>query len=388
MNGNAAGAPRALLVLEDGRAFEGRSFGAAGETVAEVVFNTSLTGYQEVLSDPSYKGQIVVMTEPHIGNYGVCAADDESDGPKAAGFAVRELCAVPSSHRAEGDLSAYLRRRSVFGIEGIDTRALTRHLRTAGVLMGVVSTVDLDPARLAAKAAAAPKMAGLALAPDVSCREGYEWTEGTEGTGAAEPLPAWARGPGLRADCPPGKRVVVHDCGIKRSTLRRLVDLGCKVTVAPFTATAASILDLRPDGVVLSNGPGDPAATTHAVETAKGLLGRVPIFGICLGHQILGLALGARTFKLKFGHRGGNQPVKDLRTGRVYITSHNHGFAVDPTSLPAASGAEPWFVNLNDGTNEGLRAEGLRASSVQFHPEAAPGPNDCAFLFADFVRAL
>ncbi len=381
--GTPARSRPALLVLEDGRAFPGRAFGAEAEAVAEVVFNTSLTGYQEVITDPSYKGQIVVMTEPHIGNYGVCPADGESAGPQCAGLVVRELCRTPSSHRAEGDLDAYLRAASIPGIEGVDTRALTRHLRQVGALMGCLSTVDVEPSSLREKAAAAPKMAGCDLARHVTCGEPYDWAEGTEGVLAGRPVPSAPAGPN-GASAP---LVVVVDCGIKRSTLRQLVDLGCRVTVVPALSPAAAILDLSPDGVVVSNGPGDPAATGYAVETVRGLLGKVPVFGICLGHQILGLALGARTFKLKFGHRGGNQPVKDLRTGKVHITSHNHGFAVDPETLPPGV-AEPWFVNLNDGTNEGLRADSLRARSVQFHPEAGPGPNDCVPLFTDFVREL
>ncbi len=357
----------ALLVLEDGTTFAGRSIGVDGEVVAEVVFNTSITGYQEILTDPSYAMQAVVMTAPHIGNYGVAAADEESARPFASALIVREACAHPSSWRAEGDLMEYLRRWRLVAMDRADTRALTRHLRVRGAQMGILSTVERDEARLLAKVRAVPGMAGRDLVPEVTCREPYEWTD---------PAPA-----------PGGPRVVVLDCGIKRRTLRRLAALGARVTVVPATASAREILALSPAGVLLSNGPGDPAAVTYAIETVRALLGQVPIFGICLGHQLLGLALGGRTYKLKFGHRGGNQPVRDLRDGRVRISSHNHGFAVDMGSLPAGE-VEPWFVNLNDGTNEGLRCKTIPACSVQFHPEAAPGPSDCQYLFEEWIASL
>jgi carbamoyl-phosphate synthase small subunit len=354
---------RALLVLEDGRTFAGRSFGADGESTAEIVFNTSMTGYQEILTDPSYAGQLVVMTVPHVGNYGINPDDDESGRPRAVGFAVREHCPVPSSYRSQGDLATYLREHGLLGIDEIDTRALTRHLRTRGAMMGIVSTRDLDERSLREKLRGAPGMAGQDLVPLVSCKAPYEWS--TEGS-----LP-----------------IIVVDCGIKRRTLHRLAQLGGRVTVVPATMSAAEILERKPRGVLISNGPGDPAAVTYTIETIRGLLGKVPVFGICLGHQLLGLALGAKTYKLKFGHRGGNQPVRDLRTDRVHVSSHNHGFAVDMASLDAGL-AEPWFVNLNDGTNEGLRCKHVSASSVQFHPEAAPGPDDCRYLFEDWIKVL
>jgi len=352
-----------MLVLEDGRAFPATSFGADGEASAEVVFNTSMTGYQEILTDPSYAGQLVVMTVPHIGNYGVNPDDEESSGPRAVGFAVRERCPAPSNHRSQGDIARYLKDHGLIGITGLDTRALTRHLRTRGAMMGIVSTRETDPARLHERLRGVPGMAGRDLVPDVTCREPYEWSRD--------------------GDVP----VVVIDCGIKRSTLRYLASLGARLTVVPARTTADEILARRPRGVLISNGPGDPAAVTYVIATVRALLGKVPLFGICLGHQILGLALGGRTYKLKFGHRGGNQPVKDLRTGRVHISSHNHGFAVDLDSLPASE-VEPWFVNLNDQTNEGLRCRTIPAASVQFHPESAPGPSDCRPIFGDWMACL
>jgi carbamoyl-phosphate synthase small subunit len=354
---------KAQLVLEDGRAFAARSFGADGEAVAEIVFNTSMTGYQEILTDPSYAGQLVVMTVSHVGNYGVNEEDVESAKPQAVGFALRDCCPAPSSWRSKGDLAGYLRQNGLLGIDDLDTRALTRHLRTRGAMMGIVSTTDLDEKRLHEKLKGVPGMAGRDLVPAVSCKEPYDWS--TEG------------------DVP----IVVVDCGIKRSTLRYLAKLGGRVTVVPATASAAEILERKPRGVLVSNGPGDPAAVTYTIETIRGLLGKVPLFGICLGHQLLALALGGKTYKLKFGHRGGNQPVKDLRTDKVHVSAHNHGFSVDLASLPKAD-VEPWFVNLNDGTNEGLRHKQIQAASVQFHPEAAPGPNDCRYIFTDWLACL
>ncbi|GIW72721.1 MAG: carbamoyl-phosphate synthase small chain [Planctomycetota bacterium] len=366
-----------MLVLEDGRAFYGTSVGAPGEAVAEVVFNTSMTGYQEILTDPSYWGQIVVMTAAQIGNYGVCAADEEAARPMARGFVLDRCCPVPSNARAAASLPDYLRRHGVVALAEVDTRALVRHLRSRGVMRGIAVCGQPIPPReeLLARVRAAPPMQGLDLAREVSCAVPYVWGEEQPATGGAaaadsERLP-----------------VVVLDCGIKRSSLRALHRLGCRVTVVPATESAEDILARRPAGVLLSNGPGDPAAVGYAIETVRGLLGRVPLFGICLGHQILALALGGRTYKLKFGHRGGNQPVQDLRTGRVYISAHNHGFAVDFESL-SASEVEPWFVALNDGTNEGLRCRSFAAASVQFHPEAAPGPNDLRWLFEAWVAEL
>jgi carbamoyl-phosphate synthase small subunit len=373
---------KATLVLEDGRSFAGRSFGADGEAIAEVVFNTSMTGYQEVLTDPSYAGQFVVMTVPHVGNYGVTPADEESARPFASGFLLREACPAPSNHRAEGDLPGYMRRHGLLGADGIDTRALTRHLRVRGAMMGIVSSEDHDEARLLAKVKAAPGMTGRDLVPEVSCGEPYEWCEPNLRTDASVRKIA-AGEPAAEA----GPRIAVIDCGIKRSTLRQLASLGARVTVVPARASAREVLALSPSGVLVSNGPGDPSAVTYVIATVRELLGQVPVFGICLGHQLLALALGARTYKLKFGHRGGNQPVRDLSTGRVLISSHNHGFTVDAATLPAGE-CEPWFVNLNDQTNEGLRCKSIPAMSVQFHPEAAPGPNDCRYLFSDWMNSL
>lgn len=367
----------ALLVLEDGRAFRGSGFGAEGETIGEVVFSTSLTGYQEVLTDPSYRGQIVVMTAPHVGNYGITAEDEESDGPKVAGFVVRSACAEPSSWRSEEALPGYLLRHEVIGLQAVDTRGLVRHLRTRGTMMGAISTLDLDERSLVAKVRAAPGIVGRDLVSLVSPKEACAWYE---------PPPRELRSE-VRPRPGPGPRVVVLDCGVKRTMLRELCALGCRVTLVPARTSASFVLGLAPDGMLISNGPGDPAAVPYAVETVRGLLGKVPVFGICLGHQLLALALGGRTYKLKFGHRGSNQPVRDLRTGRVYVSAHNHGFSVKLESLPAGE-VEPWFVNLNDGTNEGLRCRTIPASSVQFHPEAAPGPNDCRHLLREFVESL
>ena len=367
---------RALLVLEDGRAFAGRSFGAEGEATAEVVFNTSMTGYQEILTDPSYAGQLVVMTVPHVGNYGVNEEDVESARPQAVGFALRECCPTPSNYRSTGDLAGYLRGSGLLGIDDIDTRALTRHLRTRGAMMGIVSTTDLDEKRLHAKLKDVPGMAGRDLVPKVSCAAAYDFQC---------PVPsAQCTMPSEKTQTIP---ITVIDCGVKRSTLRYLTSLGGRVTVVPATTSAAEILERKPAGVLVSNGPGDPAAVTYTIEAIRGLLGKVPLFGICLGHQLLGLALGGKTYKLKFGHRGGNQPVKDLRTDKVHVSAHNHGFSVDMASFKKGL-VEPWFVNLNDATNEGLRCESMRAASVQFHPEAAPGPNDCRYIFTDWLSCL
>jgi len=362
---------QAKLALEDGTVYTGRAFGAAAESAGEVVFNTSMTGYQEVLTDPSYTGQIVTMTYPLIGNYGTTALDAESDRVRVAGFVVRELTKVPSNFRSDCDLDGYLRAAGVVGIEGIDTRALVRRLRVRGSMNGVLSATELDDAKLVAKAKAFPGMTGRDLVKEVVPAKAFTWSEGF-GRFAEHVLPAR----------PADRHVVAVDYGMKWNILRCLTQVGCRVTVVPGTATADEILSHDPDGIFLSNGPGDPAAVGYAIDAVRGVLGKKPLFGICLGHQLLGLALGAKTFKLKFGHRGANQPVLDSRTGKVEITTQNHGFAVDPTTLPA--GAEPTHVNLNDRTLEGLRHAGLRAFSVQYHPEAAAGPHDSSYLFEEF----
>jgi carbamoyl-phosphate synthase small subunit len=356
---------KAILALEDGRIFEGRAFGAVGEATGEVVFNTSMTGYQEILTDPSYAGQIVVMTYPHIGNYGTNAADEEARRPYVEAFVAREFSAVSSSWRAEESLDAYLKRHGIPGLSGIDTRALVRHIRTRGALRGICSSIDLDAARLVERARAVPSMLGCDLASRVTCPEPYSW-----GADPEAPL-----------------RVVAYDYGVKRNILNNLHANGCRVTVVPAATSAADALALKPDGVFLSNGPGDPEPLDYAVNIIRDLLGRVPVFGICLGHQLMGLALGGRTFKLKFGHRGGNQPVKNLRTGQVEITAQNHGFAVDADSLRAAD-VELTHVNLNDQTLEGLRHRSIPAFSVQYHPEASPGPHDANYLFEEFRQLM
>jgi carbamoyl-phosphate synthase small subunit len=366
---------RAYLALADGTVFEGRPFGARGTTTGEAVFTTTMTGYQEILTDPSYSGQLVTMTAPEIGNVGVNAADTEAvDGrPRVAGFIVRDASPIASSWRAEETLDAYLARHGVVGIAEIDTRKLTRHLRDQGSQNGAIG-VDA-PAELVRRAREAPDMNGLDLVRQVTPKEPYPWTEGRG---------AWSVGAGGQKGA--GKHVVAVDFGIKRNILRCLVDYDCKVTVVPATTSAADLLALSPDGIFLSNGPGDPAAVTYGVELVRGVLGKRPLFGICLGHQLLALALGGRTFKLKFGHRGGNQPVKDLTTGRIEITTQNHGFCVDLASLP--SGVTSTHVHLNDGTSEGLAAPSVQAFSVQYHPEAAAGPHDALYLFGRFVEAM
>jgi carbamoyl-phosphate synthase small subunit len=367
---------RAILALADGRVFEGESLGARGEAVGEVVFNTAMTGYQEVLTDPSYKGQIVCMTHPHIGNTGVNEEDPESRRPWTEGLVVREASPVASSWRATETLDAYLRRHGIVGIQGIDTRALTRHLRDRGAQEGVISTEDLDPRSLVAKAKASPGLVGRDLVKEVSCQAPYEWRESV-----------WRLGQGHTAPPPARFHVVAYDSGIKRNILRQLTVGGCRLTVVPAFASADEVLALAPDGLFLANGPGDPEGVPYLADSVRRLVERLPTFGICLGHQILALALGARTFKLPFGHHGANHPVKDLGTGRVEITSQNHGFAVDPDSCPPA-GLDVTHVNLNDGTCEGMRHRRLPVFSVQYHPEASPGPHDSHYLFRRFVELL
>jgi carbamoyl-phosphate synthase small subunit len=366
----------AILALADGTVFRGRAFGADGESVGEVVFNTSLSGYQEILTDPSYRGQLVVMTAPQIGNYGVNPEDVESGRVWVEGFVVKECSPITSNWRARQNLNDYLKDAGVVGIEGIDTRALTKHLRDSGAQEGVLSTTDLDEKRLVAKAKASPGLVGRDLVRDVTCQKLYEWTEQLW-SAASHPSPLAGEG---RVG---GARVTVYDFGVKRNILRSLVSSGCRVIVVPASTPAADVLASKPDGVVLSNGPGDPAAVTYAVEATRALVGRVPMFGICLGHQILGLAMGGTTSKLKFGHHGGNQPVLDLATNQVTITSQNHGFTVDLDSL--AGEVEATHVNLNDRTVEGLRHKTLPVFSVQYHPEASPGPHDAGYLFQRFI---
>jgi carbamoyl-phosphate synthase small subunit len=368
---------RAILALADGTTFEGEGFGASGEASGEVVFNTSMTGYQEILTDPSYVGQMVCMTYPEQGNYGVNGADQESAKPHATGYIVRNYAEKPSSFRAERSIDAYLQAHGIVGIAGLDTRRLTRHLRTAGAQMGVISTEGHSAKALVERARALPGMEGQDLATRISTKERYVWNErGADAwTDAERP-----------ADAPPRFHVVAYDWGLKRAMLRLLAEAGCKVTVVPSATSAEETLALRPDGVFLTNGPGDPAAVTGGREAVAGLLGKVPVFGICLGHQILALAVGAKTYKLKFGHRGANQPVKDLATGKVDITAQNHGFAVDHEAL--GKRARVTHVNLNDGTVEGIEVLDAPAFSVQYHPESSPGPHDARQLFGRFVRMM
>ena len=368
----------ALLVLEDGRFFSARSPRPFGVTAAEVVFNTSLTGYQEILTDPSYHGQFVTLTMPHIGNTGVCELDSESSRIRAAGLICRSLSPLASSWRSEQDLPAWLADQDVPCLTGLDTRALVLHLREHGSLRGAMAAgTDLDPGALQAAAQALPDMTGRNLAREVTTAEPYPWGDGAR----------WwqPQDPAGQVD-PPSRHVVVIDGGVKRQILRHLTARGCRLTVVPTSTSAAEVLALGPDGVFLSNGPGDPAAVTDLTATVKELLGRVPIFGICLGHQILALALGARTYRLKFGHRGGNHPVRELDTGRVMISAHNHGFAVDPDTLPDI--ATVTHVSLNDGCCEGLVVPGRKAFSVQYHPESSAGPHDSDHLFDRFVQLM
>ena len=370
---------RAYLVLADGTVFEGEPFGARAVTTGEAVFTTTMTGYQEVLTDPSYTGQLVVMTAPEIGNTGVNAADAESiDGrPHVAGFILRDASPLASNWRSEQTLDAYLAQNGIVAISGVDTRKLTRHLRDHGSQNGAIGPGPVEALR--ERAQKAPDMSGLDLVEQVSPKASYAFTEGRGTWRVSDPHAAEAKAKTRE------HHVVAIDYGVKKNILRCLVDAGCKVTVVPARTSAADILALAPDGVFLSNGPGDPAAVGYAVETLRGLLGKKPIFGICLGHQLLALALGGKTYKLKFGHRGANQPVKDLATGRIEITTQNHGFCVDLASLP--KNVESTHVHLNDGTSEGLAAKDLKAFSVQYHPEAAAGPHDSLYLF-DRFKAL
>lgn len=367
---------KAILALADGRVFHGKSFGAPGEVTGEVVFNTSMSGYQEILTDPSYRGEIVTMTYPLIGNCGVNPEDVESSRPHLAGFIVKEACEAPSNWRSTLSLDAYLKENGIVGIQGIDTRALVRHIRDKGAQAGIISSLDQDPESLVEKARKAPSIVGRDLVREVTCQKPYEWTEG-----------GWDLETGYRqADISPKYHVVAYDFGIKRNILRNLVDAHCRVTVVPADTPAEEVLRLNPDGIFLSNGPGDPEPITYAQENIRKLLGKKPIFGICLGHQLLAIAMGGKTYKLKFGHRGGNQPVRRDETGRVEITSQNHGFAVDAASIKDT--AIITHINLNDDTVEGLAHSTSQAFSVQYHPEASPGPHDARYLFAKFVDMM
>ena len=403
---------KAMLALADGTLYEGTSYGAEGEAVGEVVFNTCMSGYQEILTDPSYKGQIVTMTYPLIGNYGVNPEDVESHRPFVEGFVIKEGSVLPSNWRARKSLEEYLREYGIVGIQGIDTRALTRHIRDHGAQEGVISTVDEDPKSLVAKAKASPGLIGRDLVKEVCCKESFSWGQGTW---------QWPRGysePSAGRQAPSAERetgqlslfasrftfhasqefrVVAYDCGIKWNILRQLVSSGCDVIVVPASTTAEQVLELTPDGIFLSNGPGDPEGVPYLIEAVRSLIGKRPIFGICLGHQIIGLALGARTYKLKFGHHGGNQPVKDLTTDKVEITSQNHGFAVDMESFTSDPRGQVLgdpedivmtHVNLNDNTCEGLTHRRFPLFSVQYHPEASPGPHDANYLFKRFVEMM
>lgn len=368
---------KAVLLLEDGFELEGEAVGAEGEAFGEVVFNTSISGYQEVLTDPSYRGQIVTMTYPLIGNYGVNPEDGESPRAWLSGFIVREMSQLRSNWRSTMDLPAWLADQGIVGIQGVDTRALTRHLRMEGAKHGVISSASLDRGSLAKKLAAAPRIVGVDLVREVTCAAPYEWTEGLPGA----PPPAGAT----------RRHVVVMDCGVKRNILRHLVSSGNRVTVVPAAVSAQEILRMKPDGLVISNGPGDPEPVHYVIETVKQLIGKVPLFGICLGQQMLGIAMGGKTYKLKFGHHGGNHPVKDLDTGRIAITSQNHGFNVDMKSLPSGGpggGTRTTHVNLYDGTDEGLENRELGLFSVQYHPEASPGPHESGYLFARFAALM
>jgi len=384
---------QALLALADGSIFEGRALGYEGETVGEVVFNTAMTGYQEVLTDPSYKGQIITMTSPHIGNYGMTMEDTESRRIWAEGFVVKEASRLDSNWRSRQRVHDYLHEAKIVGIEGLDTRALTRHLREHGSQQGIITHIDGDSRRVVKKAQTAPSIIGRDLATTVTCGKSYRWTEGSG---------EWAPSLGDKPRVGATRRwhVVAYDFGVKRNILRRLVDAGCDVTVVPASATASQVEALRPDGIFLSNGPGDPEGVPYAVEAVRELIGRRPIFGLCLGHQILGLALGLKTYKLKFGHHGANHPVMDLRTRRVEITSQNHNFAVQaihpisvipdrPPVLDTSFGQVlVTHLSLNDHSVEGLACTDHPVFSVQYHPEASPGPHDSAYLFTEFTQLL
>jgi len=369
---------QAILALEDGRIFRGKGYGARAECYGEVVFNTSLTGYQEIFTDPSYSGQIVVLTNPQVGNYGTNPDDNEAVRPFIEGLVVREFSPISSNWRSQQAADEYLERFNIPVIADIDSRALVRHLRTHGVMRGVISLIETDTDKLVAKARSIPKMDGTDLARVVSTKQRYSWDQGPV-VYPGEPVKEF--------DPESALHVVAYDYGIKQNILRMLVDQGCRVTVVPAETSAEDVLSLKPDGVFLSNGPGDPEPVTYAQESIRQLAGQTPIFGICLGHQLIGLALGGKTYKLKFGHHGGNHPVRQERTGKIEITAHNHNFAVDPDSLKQSE-VELTHFDLNDGTLEGLRHKSLPLFSVQYHPEASPGPHDSHYLFGDFVKMM
>ena len=369
---------KAYLALSDGKVFEGEHFGAEGEVDAEIVFNTSMSGYQEIITDPSYCGQMVVMTYPLIGNYGINPQDFESDRPHLSGLIIKELSGIPSNWRSRGNLQDFLKESGIVGIQGIDTRALTRRIREKGAQQAVLSTITKDPGELIRKAQDSLGLIGKDLVKEVTCQQPYDWEEGE-----------WHISNGETTLKPPQDKkyfVVAYDFGIKRNILRKLVEVGCRVRVVPASTSAQEVLALNPDGVFLSNGPGDPEGVPYAIKSIKCLLGKVPIFGICLGHQLLNLALNGKTFKLRFGHHGGNQPVMDIPSGKVKITSQNHGFAVAPNSIGPSINVTS--VNLNDQTIEGISHKDWPVYSVQYHPEASPGPHDSSHLFHQFTNLM